>query len=369
CCPERATIWSGRLSHNHGVADNDTGVSESDDSTDFIKQKALGYIDAYETDDAQPWFMQISPHAPHDETTDPWFTWPERYNDVEVPARAPNPAFDLEGVGNPNGDDAIKTAKADKVSAIGRKTPGDGYAELMDTYHHGQLKTLLPADDMIDQVMRRLEANGELDNTLVIFTSDNGFSVGERVVDSKGWPYREHVSVPFWVRWPGVVPAGATDLRPVGGEDILPTLLDAAQYTPPTFGHPLDGRSFLPHQPAREFKYLEFGPGPGASDVTIDNYQGHRAIPTWAAIRTPEFHYIEYYEGTGEGDTVADHTTLRSDGQEYYDLTRDPWQLDNLLSEEVAGVAKPDPARIAELSRRLGELRRCAGTTGANPCP
>jgi arylsulfatase A-like enzyme len=449
CCPERATIWTGRLPHNHGVVDNYDGAtlnkdwivprymkdagyrtalvgkfitdwhgkyepphfdnfaafqggytdvsfmvkdpgdlrtnrertsdpadSASDDTSDYIGDKVIQYVNAYEANDAQPWYMHVTPHAPHDDTSTPWFKWPARYNDVPacgsvpvtpcIPPYEPNLAATKEGL-----DPAIaKTEKNDKADAIRNKTIERPWIEMI---HDGMLRTLLAADDMIDKIMKNLEAKGELDNTLVIFTSDNGYSWGERGVDSKGWPYAEDVKVPFLVRWPGVIPAGAVDARPVGGEDILPTLLDAAQYTPAQFGEALDGRSFLPGQPGKDVKLLEFGPrvgtnpareGAGCTDpIGGSCYQAHREIPTWASLRTTTYQYIEWYE--------ADNTTLQTainrgyTGQEYYDLITDPWQVNNLLTD---GNPANDPD-VAELSNRLRALRTCAGTSGATACP
>ena len=264
------------------------------------------FVTAYEANDAQPWYMHVAPHAPHDDVAAPFFKWPARFNDTPVSPYEPTPAALIEGLDSANN----KIEKNDKVDAIRSKSISRSDVEV---YHDGMLKTLLAADEAIDKMMRTLQEKGELDNTLVIFTSDNGFSWGERGVDSKGWPYGEDTRVPYLARWDGVIPAGAENTRPVGGEDILPTMLDAAQYTPATFGQILDGKSFLPSQPAKDVKFLEFGPkigtnptreGAGCSDpIGPACYQAHRGIPTWASLRTPDYQYIEWYEN--------DNTTLQ----------------------------------------------------------
>ncbi|MGH9038755.1 MAG: sulfatase-like hydrolase/transferase [Acidimicrobiia bacterium] len=430
CCPERATIWTGRLPHNHGVVDNHDGVvmnrdwiiprylrdagyrtglvgkfitdwhhkyepphfdeyaafqggyldvpfmvknpgdatshgertsdvadSPSDNSSDYIGHKVNQFVDAYESNDAQPWYLHVTPHAPHDDTEPPFFKWPARHNDVEVSPYDPTPAALVEGLDQPH----TRAEKADKAPRIrSQRIPR---AEV-EVYNQGMLKTLLGADEMIDGMMQNLQAKGELENTLIIFTSDNGFSWGERGVDSKGWPYVEDVSVPFLARWDGVIPAGVTNTRPVGGEDILPTLLDAAQTTPAQIGEPFDGRSFLPTQPAKDVKFLEFGPRVGTSpsescaDEGFACYEAHRGIPTWASLRTPTYQYLEWYD--------TDNTTIQADnGREYYDLVTDPWQLNNLLAD---GNPANDPD-VASLGSRLHTLRTCMGTSGATACP
>ena len=430
CCPERATIWTGRLPHNHNVIDNHDGAaldkewiaprymkeagyrtglvgkfitdwhhkyvpphfddfaafqggyvdvpfmvknpgetgthgertsrpenSPSDNSSDYIGHKVNQFVDAYEADDAQPWYLHINPHAPHDDTTEPFFKWPARHDDVEVSPYDPTPAALVEGLDSAT----AKAEKADKAAAIRSKRITRAEVEV---YHDGMLKTLLAADEMIDSMMKNLQAKGELDNTLIIFTSDNGFSWGERGVDSKGWPYLEDTRVAFLVRWDGVVPAGATNTIPAGGEDILPTMLDAAQVTPANRGPAFDGRSFLPTQPPKQFKYLEFGPRIGTNpsrscaDHGFTCYEPHRGIPTWASLATPAYQYLEWYE--------TDNTTIQADnGREYYDLIRDPWQLNNLLAD---GNPANDPD-VTSLSNRLKALRSCAGTTGGGACP
>jgi arylsulfatase A-like enzyme len=411
CCPERATIWSGRLMHNHGVVDNYHGDLLDKDwiiprylndagyrtallgkfitdwnfryeiphfqdyaafqggyekvnfwvkdpgakghhyehpaySTDFIADKAVQYIDAYEAHDDQPFYLHVTPHAPHDNKTDEsaecsagiLYDWPARHDDTPVPDWKPSPAVTAEGT--PEG-------KSDKVPYLRDKTQP---RQCSEATHNGHMKTLLAADEMVDRIMGELEAKGELDNTLVVFTTDNGYSWGERGVTSKGFPYTEHISAPFLVRWPGVFPAGAVDARPVGGEDFLPTLLEAADYRPPELHYALDGVSFLPGNPSRERKFLEFGPaGPSPAD-----YGGHRGIPTWASFRTSTWQYIEYYE--------VDNTTIQF--REYYDLVADPWELDNVLAD---GNPANDPD-VPTLSAELDWARHCAGREGPGAC-
>ena len=417
CCPERATIWSGRVSHNNHVYDNYTGDGLDRDwiiprylhdagyhtalvgkfitdwkfryvpphfddyaafqggytdalfwvkdpgaadhhsehpgySTDFVADKAAQYIRTYHDQHVGPWFMQVAPHPPHNNKIDEGaegcnlrllYTWRPQDENAAIPEWKPNPAVTVED--GPN----AKAEKADKVGYV----RGQHYGQKCGAVtHEGHMRTLLAADDMVDKIMSTLKDTGELDHTLVIFTSDNGWTWDEHGGTSKAFPYTEDVKVPFLVRWDGVFPAGATDSRPVSGEDFLPTYLDAAGYQPPEIRYPLDGRSFLPGGPAREVKYLEFGP---VGIPKPKGYLGHRGIPTWASLRTPAWQYIEYY--------AADNKTVQY--REYYDLTKDPWEIDNLLGDRDPGN-DPD---VGALSARLRRLWTCSGTSGENPCP
>jgi arylsulfatase A-like enzyme len=418
CCPDRATMWSGRFEHNHGVVDNYSGDNLDRDwisprylgdagyhtalvgkfitdwnwryvpphfddlaafqggymdarfmvknqgdakdhaeraaySTDFIGEKAASFIDRFEAHDDQPWFMQVSPHAPHQEQTAPgpdscnlhkMYTWPTRYDAQPVPPWKPTPAVEVEA--GPDG----KAEKADKAPFV---RGADFTKKCGQITYEGAIRTLMVADDMVDTIMTKLQSDGELANTLVVFTTDNGYSWDERGLTSKGAPWTEHIQAPLLVRWDGVFPAGTTDDRLVGTEDYLPTFLDAAGYTPPQLKYPLDGRSFLPGRQARTEKYLEFGP---VLRQSPKGYKGHRGIPTWASLRTKQWQYIEFYERDN-------NTNLQ--WKEYYDLTADPWELNNLLFDK-------DPSNdpdVPGLSARLHKAAACSGTAGGNPCP
>lgn len=387
CCPERSTIWSGRYMHNHGVIDNHSGANldtewilprylqeagyttalagkfltdwqPGDDpphfdrwalfrggyfdayfnvdgqgvraphSSEFVVDKAIEFLHDFEADDARPWFLHVAPHAPHESTTGTWDV-PEPYASMPIPAWEPSPAV----------SENTREAKADKPSWIrGREQP----MEKSRAKHDGALRALLHFDAQFDRLMRALEANGELDNTLVIVTSDNGYSWGERGLTSKGVPYSESVRVPFLARWPRVFAAGGVDARQVSGVDVMPTIFDAAGISPANLHYPLDGHSFLP---GRE----------GRAKILLEWHYGHQGIPTWASLRTPQWQYIEWVEEDG--------STLNF--REYYNLVDDPWQLQNLLADT-------DPANdpdVAALSAQLAEARRCVGYGPPGGCP
>ena len=177
------------------------------------------------------------------------------------------------------------------------------------------------------RVLRALRAAGELDDTLVIFTSDNGFFHGEhRVQSGKVLPYEPSIRVPLLIRGPGV-PRGAHRHQLVTNADLAPTILDAADARP---GRVQDGRSLFPL--LRDTHRREWG-----RDLLIEGGDG--GANQFDAIRTYRYVFVQYVNGE----------------QELYDLKRDPFQLQSLHADPRYAAVK------AELARRLGALAVCAG--------
>jgi hypothetical protein len=181
--------------------------------------------------------------------------------------------------------------------------------------------------------MTRIESLGERD-TLAVFLSDNGLMWGEHgVVGHKRLPYAQSVGVPFGLRWPGRVAAGATDDRIVANVDVVPTIADAAAVPLPW--EP-DGVSALS--------------GARRSRILLEYFRSAdaTAFPTWASTLTPTSRYTEYYGSDGQTVTF----------REYYDLATDPWANENLLKD---GNVANDPD-VGALSAALATERTCLGS-------
>jgi arylsulfatase A-like enzyme len=372
CCPSRASILSGRYVHNHGVLrqrlgdrlDQRTTVASDlkgggyhtamagkflnrwplrtpppgfdryalanggyydqlwavdgdlrrvpTYSTTFIGDQALDYLEDFEGDDTRPWFLYLAPFAPHDPRV------PEpRY------ATASFPALDQVGGARPPLEGAPRYLRErNPVTA----------AEAAEV-RTGQLRTLLSVDDMVDRVLRRLEATGELEDTLIFFLSDNGYGWGEHGRVGKFTPYTESIKVPFLVRWPGRLSAGTVDDRLVATVDIKPTVLAAAGIRP-SDGDTVDGRSLLDSR--RERLLAEYW----------QDQANAPGIRDWAALRTAGWQYIENYHQPGASGTF----------REFYDLTRDPGMERNLLADDDPGNDPP-----AALAAELAAARACKG--------
>jgi arylsulfatase A-like enzyme len=189
------------------------------------------------------------------------------------------------------------------------------------------LESLLSVDEGVKRVVDALQARGELDDTLLIFTSDNGFFYGEhRIPGGKQRAYEESIRVPLVMRGPGV-PQGVTVSDTAINVDLAPTIVDAAGANP---GLTMDGRSLIT---------LAQRPGAGEGrDVLIENraFQDH---PAFTAVRTERYLYAEHQSGD----------------RELYDLLRDPFELENRHGDRAYDSIE---ARLAD---RLHELLTCSG--------
>ena len=228
------------------------------------------------------------------------------------------------------------------------------------------LASLLSVDRGVARIVAALRDARELANTVIVFTSDNGFFFGEhRIPEQKTRPYEEALRVPLLIRVPRRVlgaPPVAEVAEPVANIDLAPTVLDLAGATPcrkRSRCRVLDGRSLTGlirgdgGWPAERGILLEFDAGERARRAKVCRYQGVRA----------------------GGHTYVRHTAIADpvtglcapiEEVEHYDLASDPFQLDNLHPAEPgsqqAGIE-------TELEARLAQLRDCAGISGRDPAP
>jgi arylsulfatase A-like enzyme len=301
--PENSGYFNARFNVDGTVQ------TEPSYSTDFIRDYALDLLDEWESNDAQPWYLSVSPYAPHD-PADP----AARHAAATFPPWPGNPAV-------------FEADKSDKPPSV--KGASRTFEEAIADRDR-QLRTLLAVDEMVDAIFQRLEQRGEQD-TLAFFLSDNGFFWAEHGLRGKNRPYTEAIKTPLLMRWPGRVGAGATHGSPVANIDLVPTIMDAAGITPDA-QHPLDGRSLL---------------GPGSRKKMLTESWPPNARGPWASTRTPRYQYMEYYN--------RDTGTVKF--REYYDLVADPFQLTNLYGDKNP---RNDPWAPA-LAREVRDLQACVG--------
>jgi arylsulfatase A-like enzyme len=250
-------------------------------SVDVLSDEAVKFIDNVNTN--RPFFQFVAYNSPHSPSTPP-----RRYEDKKVRPIKETPAF-LEK----NVRDKPAWIQGQKLQPIKKLRER--------RLKHNQ--ALLAVDDGIQDIFEALQRRGELNNTIVIFTSDHGISIGEHRYDKKTCAYEVCSRVPLLVRGPGVRPGVVKGL--VGNIDFAPTITDYADIKT---GKPVDGRSLRPVLEGRKKSVNRA--------VLLRRAQGQGDRIFWG-LRTPRYKYVHY---------------TRTEEKELYDLKRDPDELFNLMS-------------------------------------
>jgi N-acetylglucosamine-6-sulfatase len=196
-------------------------------------------------------------------------------------------------------------------------------------------------DGQIGKLVHTLKATGEYSNTVLMFTSDNGFFLGEhRMRQGKIWAHEPSLRVPFLVSGPGVPRGHRYD--PVNSTDIAATILDIGRAVPP---HPLDGRSLVPSFRA-DRGWL--------APLVVEGFENARVMRRAAALHPVSF--SNRMTGTGIRTARWKYVRYVDGDAELYDLAHDPSELHNLYG-------RPKYAHVqAQLARVWAQYRNCAGT-------
>jgi N-acetylglucosamine-6-sulfatase len=333
-----------------GFSINDNGVIDTYDEddktkyqTDVLTDLALEEIDAGQKS-GDPWFVNVSylaPHAKFGYTLKKYRADPSIVRDDIEQA---NTAFDITSpTPAPRHEGKFKGEKLPEKANFGVAAPGQVVpqwrpeiepartADITRNYQ-AELESLLSVDEGVGKLLDRLDQLGVSDNTLVVFTSDNGYFHGEhREYQGKYYPWEESLAVPLLMRGPGVAKGAKVD-SVVANIDLGPTFLDVAGAQQL---REMDGRSLAPlmANPAEKWD----------RPILLEGFQPPAPFrPQYQGIRTNNYSYIEY---TGGG----------LQGAELYDLRSDPEQLVNLVL---------DPEKqplVTGMSRLVTDLRQCAG--------
>ena len=341
---------------DNGVLEPHEGVYQtnlySDITQEVIRREARG---------PQPFFMQTSFAAPHVGTprekddpppflrSDGWRqTWQNPARPKYVKGR-----FDQRIQRIPpwlDGEDV-----ADKPVFIKNQPPlVDVEKQAILEDYRQRVEAISVVDDEVANIMATLRRTGELDNTYVIFTSDNGFFLGEhRRRQGKILAYDPSLRVPLVMRGPGI-PKGEERRDPFLMIDFAPTILEA---TGVRTDQPLDGVSMLDVARHGDRGWdrpilTETGPRELTDDTLtrvslLQRRLGPSSLRFSQGVRTGRYLYVEH----------------ASRDRELYDMRRDPRQLTNL-------VDRPRYADVVRaLARQLDELRDCRGPECSRPLP
>lgn len=311
-----ATIDNWAITGSSSSDQPGTGaITELDPSiyvTDYLRDKALEFIDEscpIATCPA-PFFLFLSTHDPHYPAI-PAPRHENLFNDFIYRGR---------GWGEqPDGDVSDKPQSIQEIAKLW------GDIEKEDNFHRNQLRTLRAVDEAVEAIITKLGEKNLLNDTVFIFTSDNGLHWGEHKLLRKALPYEESIRVPLVIKIPKVEPR-SEDKLVAADLDIAPTILQLAGVT----GIDSDGKSLLPLvvDPAIEWRH----------ELLIQAWEEFTdPVPTWAAIKTDDnWKYAEYV--TGE--------------KELYNLVEDPYELNS--KHEDPGYQ----GMIANLALKLQQLNR-----------
>lgn len=275
------------------------GSSPEDYSTDVLADKAARFI----RHTGGPLFLYWAPKAPHGPST-PAPRHRFAFRDLP-PARPPN-YNELDMVDKPAWLQGWPAWTPEKARHTDRKR------KLM-------LRTLLAVDDGIDKIMDALKQTGRLENTMIAFVSDNGYTWGEHRLQGKLTPYEESIRVPYIVRYDPLTDRGAIESRLAATVDLAPTFAAVA-------GVP------APEAEGRNLNRLFSSARRWREDLLIE----HRGelIPTYCQIRSDDYSYVRYT--TGE--------------EELYDMHIDRYQLENAAgSPGSASILEQMRARVRKL--------------------
>jgi N-acetylglucosamine-6-sulfatase len=301
--------------------------------TDVYSQKAGDFI-RRRAPSRKPFYLSVAPRDPHAEAAS--CDCNGTGSALNNPRAAPRYEGTLNGLAaprDPSFDEADVSDKPSNIKNLQPLTPTQ--IATVDARYRARAEAVLGVDDLVQNVVSTLQQTGELKNTVIMFTSDNGFFHGEhRVPQGKVRLYEPSIRVPLLIRGPGV-PKGVHRRQPVGNVDLAPTILDFAHAKP---GRKQDGMSLMPiMRDKRDFPGraldLETYFTPDTTEDPEDpplNYQG---------VRTDRYLYAVY--GTGE--------------HELYDLRADPFELQNQAGNPIYGPAQ------GALQRLLSSEARCAG--------
>ena len=223
--------------------------------------------------------------------------------------------------------------------------------------------SLASVDRGIADVYEAVKKAGELDNTVIFFTSDNGIQQGQHRIGGKNIPYEESLLQPLVILG-GKKALGGKQVSEVpeltSNIDLAPTILELGQAD--SCGKPgecreLDGSSLLPLMLGEKPK-PPFGPD---REILVEGGKGGTDC-LYSGIRTPDLSFTIHAKLTEGGECI------RNAGEELYDLTGaltgnpDPYELDNLLSPVTPGHDSPEvEAEVKRLRDRLAELQECSG--------
>ncbi len=298
-------------------------------STDNYTDWAINYIHGENRDPEKPWFLWLcygGVHAP--------FTPADRHLDVYPEAKVETPSDIYPPrpgkpdymqrvewwIPGPTGEPILKkdqVALYDDPEGIKNERT---LPEWVRQYNQG----VNSIDEGVGKLMAALEESGQLENTLVIFTSDQGFAWGQHGFRAKRAPYDDTIAAPLIFSMPGTIPENVVSPVPISGADMAPTIFGFADIPTPWFMHGYDLKPLL-QDPTIDWDhpallaYTENFFGEDTAEVP-EVFSGRDQVPWFIMLRQGKYKYVRYL--------------VEGEMEELYNLENDPEELHNLALEE-----------------------------------
>ncbi len=314
--------------------------------TDIITDKCINWLDR--RDPSKPFMLMCHHKAPH-RPWEPDAAHANMYEDTDIPEPL---TFNDDHATRSDAARRQKMAIEDLTPTDVKQTPPPGLTPEQlkhwkyERYIKDYLRCIASVDDNVGRLLKYLDEHGLTENTIVVYTSDQGFYLGDHGWFDKRWMYEESLRMPLLVRYPGRVAPGSVCDKFVQNIDFAPTMLDYAGAAAP------------------------------------DSMQGASIRPLLEGTPTPAWRtsiYYHYYE-EGTEHHVAAHYGIRTDryklirfysevkAWELYDLRQDPHELKNVYADPAyADTVKDLTAQLDALRTRYGDTNEAVPKPSAPP--
>jgi N-acetylglucosamine-6-sulfatase len=410
-------LATGKTEVREYHADHRTGA---DYQSDKLGDWALEFLDDAKKVD-KPFYLTLKPVAPHIETQsfrdDPKLGYRGTFREYIRPAPRHECLVkrfmpDYVAQQNPGGWcsrelpdglaylktrpsfnvlDANKHPRLEKV--LQKLTVENGDIGALERQYQFRMAAMIAVDDMVGRVLAKLDANQQSKDTVIVFTSDNGYFFGEHGLNSKLLPYEESIRVPLIIRIPGK--HAATHVPAIAlNNDLAPTLSDFAGAHPLRDSDAFDGRSLraqLGDTPATSTRhqfmvehFVEATTMELAADFPLYHKLsevatqflgklagfefgalGNLSYPPYKALRRQldgeNWLYVQWYDSLTNSPQVLDVGQWKVDFEELYDLDRDPYQMVNLVPLLGDPEYKKAAAAMAKMKSDLEAFKQCKG--------
>lgn len=278
--------------------------------TDVLNSNAVEFINRPHT---KPFALYLAHKAVHGP-----FTPPERYKKLYAGVK-----FSFAPSINDDDQDKPVLLRPDPAHPKVKVPKGPDWAGPQEAARN-QLRCLAAIDDGVRDIFQALEKNGQLDNTIIAFSSDNGFFWGEHGLGDKRWAYEESIRDPLFMRYPKLIKAGTKYDQMILNIDIAPTFLELGGAKIPG---DIQGQSMVPllkskSAPWRTSALFEYFVDPSFS-----------RFPAWKAARNEDWIYVHYDDVKGV--------------DELFNIKKDRYQTNNLIN---------DPKSANQLAKMKAEL-------------